>query len=183
MNILFFSKIAAFETYEGERERRKEKSYTKSFAKWFLISKRKSDCCLNVSDVMSGTNESWNQWHCKLSILFEWIRSLELLMMMPAITLIGLISDVGLWLTPLSAEQVVEACLIKLVEYMIWCALKLIMCVCWCVVGGERRNQLNKVTVYSIGRGQSTLSCFFKTAKQKREEKRNILHIHQSRVC
>lgn len=28
------------------------------------------------------------------------------------------------------------------------------------VGNGERRNQLNKVTAYSIGRGQSTLSCF-----------------------
>ena len=49
-----------------------------------------------------------------------------------------------------------------------------------CVYSGkERRNQLNKVTVYSsIGRGQSTLSCF-QAAKQKRK-KNNFLHIHHT---
>lgn len=39
-----------------------------------------------------------------------------------------------------------------------------------CTVGGEKEEiKLNKVTVYSIGRGQSTLSCF-QAAKQKRRD-------------
>lgn len=58
--------------------------------------------------------------------------------------------------------------LIKLLEERHSIAFERRVCV-WEGGGAERRNQLNKVTVYSIGRGQSTLSCF-QAAKQKRRK-------------